>query len=202
MRDLEIRGAGNLLGAEQSGHIEAVGYDLYCKMLGDAVREAKGIEAQADFETTIDLPVDAYIPAAYIQDEHQKLDIYKRIAAIADEKEAEEMVDELVDRFGDPPRAVQNLIRVALLKMMAHRVFITEMKLAGAEVKISMYERAAIQVNGIPDLLDQEKYRNRLLFRAAGSPHFIYRIKNPSERKTSEILARMTELAADMVNLL
>jgi transcription-repair coupling factor (superfamily II helicase) len=202
MRDLEIRGAGNLLGAEQSGHMEAVGYDLYCKMLGDAVREAKGIEAQADFETTIDLPVDAYIPAAYIQDEHQKLDIYKRIAAIADEKEAEEMVDELVDRFGDPPRVVQNLIRVALLKMMAHRVFITEMKLAGAEVKISMYERAAIQVNGIPDLLDQEKYRNRLLFRAAGSPHFIYRIKNPSERKTSEILARMTELAADMVNLL
>jgi transcription-repair coupling factor (superfamily II helicase) len=201
-RDLEIRGAGNLLGAEQSGHMGAVGYDLYAKMLGEAVREAKGIEPEADFETTIDLPVDAYIPASYIRNEHQKLEIYKRIAAIEDKDGAEEMIDELLDRFGEPPKAVQNLISVAVLKMMAHKVYISEMKLAGSDVKISMYERAGIQVAAIPDLLNMEKYRNRLEFRAAGKPHFLYRLKSPGERKSAEILSRMTELCADMVNLL
>ena len=201
-RDLEIRGAGNLLGAEQSGHMGAVGYDLYAKMLGEAVREAKGIEPEADFETTIDLPVDAYIPASYIKNEHQKLEIYKRIAAIEDKDGAEEMIDELLDRFGEPPKAVQNLISVAMLKMMAHKVYISEVKLTGNEVKISMYEKAGIQVAAIPDLLNMEKYRNRLEFRAAGKPHFLYRLKSPGERKSAEILSRMTELCADMVNLL
>jgi transcription-repair coupling factor (superfamily II helicase) len=201
-RDLEIRGAGNLLGAEQSGHMGAVGYDLYAKMLGEAVREAKGIEPEADFETTIDLPVDAYIPASYIRNEHQKLEIYKRIAAIEDKDGAEEMIDELLDRFGEPPKAVQNLISVAMLKMMAHKVYISEVKLTGNDVKISMYEKAGIQVAAIPDLLNMEKYRNRLEFRAAGKPHFLYRLKSPGERKSAEILSRMTELCTDMVNLL
>jgi transcription-repair coupling factor (superfamily II helicase) len=86
--------------------------------------------------------------------------------------------------------------------MMAHKVYISEMKLAGSDVKISMYERAGIQVAAIPDLLNMEKYRNRLEFRAAGKPHFLYRLKSPGERKSAEILSRMTELCADMVNLL
>nr|WP_027870386.1 transcription-repair coupling factor [[Eubacterium] cellulosolvens] len=201
-RDLEIRGAGNLLGAEQSGHMGAVGYDLYAKMLGEAVREAKGIEPEADFETTIDLPVDAYLPASYIKNEHQKLEVYKRIAAIGDKDEADEMIDELLDRFGEPPLAAQNLIRVAQLKRMAHKVYISGMNLSGNDVTISMYERAAIRVEAIPDLLNMEKYRNRLDFRAAGKPHFLYRLKNPAERKSAELLSRMTEFCADMVNLL
>lgn len=101
MRDLEIRGAGNLLGAEQSGHMESVGYDLYCKMLAEAVQEAKGIAPAEAFETTIDLNVSAYIPDSYISNESLKLDTYKRIAAIENKEEYEDMTEELTDRFGN-----------------------------------------------------------------------------------------------------
>lgn len=104
MRDLEIRGAGNLLGAEQHGHMEAVGYDLYCKMLNEAVKHLKGEMEEETFNTTMDLNVDAYIPDSYIPNEYQKLDIYKRVAAIENEEEMEDMLEELIDRFGDIPK--------------------------------------------------------------------------------------------------
>ena len=101
MRDLEIRGAGNLLGAAQSGHMEAVGYELYCKMLSEAIRTMKGGKPEREeLETNIDLQVDAFIPASYIKSEYQKLDMYKRIAALENEGERSDMEDELVDRFG------------------------------------------------------------------------------------------------------
>lgn len=131
MRDLEIRGAGNLLGAEQHGHMEAVGYDLYCKMLSEAVKEAKGQVVMDDFETTIDLDIDAFIPDSYIGNEFQKLDIYKRIAGIENEEEYEDMLEELLDRFGDPPKPVMNLMGIANLKALAHKAYITEIKQLG-----------------------------------------------------------------------
>lgn len=99
MRDLEIRGAGNLLGAEQSGHMEAVGYDLYCKMLHEAVKEARGEAPAEQFETSVDIRTDAFIPSTYIANESQKLDMYKRIAGIETDEEAEEMLEELIDRL-------------------------------------------------------------------------------------------------------
>ena len=102
MRDLEIRGAGNLLGARQHGHMQAVGYDLYCRMLGDAVKKLKGISTAEEFSTTVDLNVDAFIPPAYVVNEVQKLDIYKRIAGIESQTECEDMKGELLDRFGEP----------------------------------------------------------------------------------------------------
>ena len=120
MRDLEIRGAGNLLGAEQHGHMEAVGYELYCKMLNEAVKEAKGMKQEESFDTTIDIDIDAYIPMGYIPNEVQKLDIYKRIADIQTDEETEEMLEELIDRFGDPPKPVENLLYIAKIKSLAH----------------------------------------------------------------------------------
>ena len=103
MRDLEIRGAGNLLGASQHGHMQAVGYDLYCKMLNEAVKTLKGIPTKEDFLTTVDLDVDAFIPPSYIVNEVQKLDIYKRIAGIENQAECDDMKEELLDRFGRQP---------------------------------------------------------------------------------------------------
>ena len=126
MRDLEIRGAGNVLGAEQSGHMEAVGYELYCKMLNQAVASLKGEATIQDFETTIDLDVDGFIPASYIPDESEKLNIYKRISAIEDPEDMEYLLQELLDRFGPVPKVTENLMAVALMKARAHECMITE----------------------------------------------------------------------------
>ena len=134
MRDLELRGAGNLLGAQQHGHMNAVGYDLYCKMLSEAVKEAKGIHTMEDFETTIDLNMDAFIPDTYISNEFQKLDIYKRIAGIESQQEYDDMLEELIDRFGEPPKAVLNLLAIARLKALAHQGYITEIKQMQREI--------------------------------------------------------------------
>ena len=128
MRDLEIRGAGNLLGEAQHGHMAAVGYDLYCKMLGEAVRQLKGEAKEEVFTTTMDLNVDAYIPESYIPNEYQKLDIYKRIAGIENEEELEDMTEELLDRFGDIPKRVQQLLTIAGLKALAHSCYITSVE--------------------------------------------------------------------------
>ena len=173
MRDLELRGAGNLLGAEQHGHMNAVGYDLYVKMLTEAVKEVQGIETMADFDTTIDVEADAYIPADYIRNEYQKLDIYKRIAAIEDENEYDDMLEELIDRFGDLPKPVMNLLAVARLKAAAHRAYVTEIKQAGREVKITLYEKAKIDPARIPPMLN--RHRRKLEFKADGVPRFLYR---------------------------
>lgn len=127
MRDLEIRGAGNLLGEAQSGHMEAVGYDLYCKMLNEAVLTLKGEQPEEEsFETSLELQVDAFIPATYIRSEFQKLDMYKRIAGIENAEEYADMQEEMIDRFGELPNAAENLLRVALLKAEAHRAGITQ----------------------------------------------------------------------------
>ncbi len=155
MRDLEIRGAGNMLGEAQHGHMAAVGYDLYCKMLNEAVRQEKGEEVIADFETSVDLSLDAYIPNSYVSDEEQRLDLYKRIALIQSEEEREEMLEELIDRFGEPSRAVQNLLQIAMLKAEAHRAWITDIKQKGSMIKISLFENANINPVVIPELITQ-----------------------------------------------
>ena len=196
MRDLEIRGAGNLLGAEQHGHMEAVGYDLYCKMLNEAVKEAKGIPQQEEFETTIDLNVDAYIPGTYIPNEFQKLDIYKRIAGIENQEEYEDMLEELMDRFGEPPKAVQNLLAIAALKAMAHRLYITEVKQMGEEFRLTMHERAQVNPAAIPQLL--KAYGEELSFKAEGTPWFLYRPRKRRPKDVLPVLEKARELLEKM----
>ena len=183
MRDLEIRGAGNLLGAEQHGHMNSVGYDLYCKMLNEAVNEEKGIRQQEDFETSIDLDMNAFIPPRYIANEYQKLDIYKRIAGIEDQEEYEDMMEELLDRFGEPPKAVQNLLAIANLKALGHKVYIKDIKQTGPEVKLSMFERARLDGSRFPDIL--EKFKPRLTMRMDSQPYFLVSLKG---RKVKEVL--------------
>jgi transcription-repair coupling factor (superfamily II helicase) len=119
MRDLEIRGAGNILGAEQHGHMGAVGYELYCKMLREAMSELKDEPVEATFETTMRIRVDAYIPASYIANEAQKLEVYKKIAAISCEEDYLDMQEELIDRYSDMPACVGNLLDISFIKALA-----------------------------------------------------------------------------------
>lgn len=184
MRDLEIRGAGNLLGEAQSGHMEAVGYDLYCKMLNEAVRKLKGGEEEEIFNTSIDLNIDAYIPDSYIRNEYQKLDVYKRIAAIESEEEMDDMMEELIDRFGDIPKKVQQLLHIAALKGLAHEAYVTAVEQKGEAFKFTMYEKAKIDVQKIPSLLG--KYRNSLTFKAEEIPYFMYQKRGKSGKETGE----------------
>ncbi|MBR3245878.1 MAG: transcription-repair coupling factor, partial [Parasporobacterium sp.] len=144
MRDLEIRGAGNVLGAEQSGHMEAVGYELYCKMLNEAVSLLKGERVLADYDTTVDLKIDGYIPSTYIKNEFEKLNMYKKISAVTTPEEKEDIENELKDRFGPVPEVTENLLKVALLKARAHAVYVTEISGSRSEFKISMFKNAPI----------------------------------------------------------
>lgn len=171
MRDLELRGAGNLLGAQQHGHMNAVGYDLYCKMLNEAVKEAKGIHTMEDFETSVDLNVDAYIPDSYISNEFQKLDIYKRIAGIETQQDYDDMLEELLDRFGEPGKAVLNLLAIAKLKAIAHQGYVTEIKQTGKTVRFTLYEKARLNTEGFPAFM--QKYRRGLQFKNEQEPKFI-----------------------------
>ena len=190
MKDLELRGAGNLLGAQQHGHMNAVGYDLYCKMLSEAVKEAKGIQTMDDFETTIDLNIDAFIPDSYISNEFQKLDIYKRIAGIESQQEYDDMLEELIDRFGEPTKAVLNLLAIARLKALAHQGYVTEIKQLGKDVRITLYEKAKLDPAGIPAIMAQ--YRRGLQFKADHEPKFIL---TPQGRLIEELMKFAGELA-------
>lgn len=192
MRDLELRGAGNLLGAQQHGHMNAVGYDLYCKMLNEAVKEAKGIHTMEDFETSVDLNVDAYIPDSYISNEFQKLDIYKRIAGIETQQDYDDMLEELLDRFGEPGKAVLNLLAIAKLKAIAHQGYVTEIKQTGKTVRFTLYEKARLNTEGFPALM--QKYRRDLQFKNEQEPKFIL------EPQGNLILA-LTEFAEELKSM-
>lgn len=195
MRDLELRGAGNLLGAQQHGHMNAVGYDLYCKMLSEAVKEAKGIHTMEDFETSVDLNIDAFIPDTYISNEFQKLDIYKRIAGIENQSDYDDMLEELLDRFGEPTKAVLNLLAIAKMKAIAHQAYVTEIKQIGKEIKITLYEKAKINPVGIPALMD--KYRRRLQFKTDKEPKFIFLPQGKVVEALTEFAEELQKLVED-----
>jgi len=162
MRDMEIRGAGNILGAKQHGHIAAVGFDLYCRLLEEAVREARGEKAVQVVETTIELPVEAYIPEGYIPDTNQKVEIYKRIAALASDEELRELADELVDRFGDPPVPVQNLLAVAGVRILAGRLKVKNISLLPGQLRLLF--APGHPLTGEDLVAAGERYRNMIKF--------------------------------------
>ena len=197
MRDLEIRGAGNLLGAQQHGHMEAVGYDLYCKMLNEAVKEQKGeLQPKEAFETSIDLDVDAFIPEKYIKSEGQKLDIYKRIAGIENEEEYDDMLEELMDRFGEPPKSVQNLLAIANLRALAHSAFVTEIAQKGDEIRFVLFERARLDPSKIEQLVVSRQ--RQLRFSMDPSPRLLFHKPRKGARDNDDVLTTVRKILEEL----
>ena len=200
MRDLEIRGAGNVLGAEQHGHMEAVGYDLYCKMLSQAVKALKDGESQEEsFETAVECDINAYIPASYIKNEYQKLDIYKRISAIETQEESMDMQDELMDRFGDIPASVDHLLRIAALKGQAHRAYVTEVLINRQEVRLTLYGRAKLKAEEFPQLLAE--YKGQLKMTGGEEPVLLYQDTKHKNKDSKAMLKMAEELTEKLTKL-
>lgn len=196
MKDLEIRGAGNLLGADQSGHMEAVGYDLYCKMLNDAIKKERGEEVEEHFDTTVKLPFDAFIPSTYVRNEFIKLDFYKRISQIMDGSDYDDLVDEMTDRFGDLPKEVVNLMDVSLLKSRANKAYITSIVLNNAELSFGMYRDAKIDTDKIDHMLNG--YFGKMRFVFGKTPAFVLKAGLLTE---SEIWHQVDQVVSDIEGL-
>ena len=199
MRDLEIRGAGSVLGRAQHGHMTAVGYDLYCKMLDTAVKHAKGLPVPKEKNTFVNLSADAFIPDSYIMNEAQKLDIYKKIAAVASLEDCDDIRDELRDRFGEKiPASAENLLRIALIRSIAGKLDMAEIVGGDGSIRVTMNKDAAVQVAGIPSFL--AKYQGRLQFspkgqakgELKGQPYFTLRYAQTgvTTRDEEELLAQ------------
>ena len=172
MRDLEIRGAGNLLGAEQSGHMMSVGYDMYLKLLDEAVLEEKG-EAPKQPDCTADLNVTANIPPEYVYRGEERMDLYRRMAAIRSAEDADDLLDEIVDRYGEPPKAVINLVDIALLRANAKSKSITDIRQKGGEVHFTLLDPDLAAINAVSK---EPQYVNRLSF-VPGAKEPILRLK-------------------------
>lgn len=175
MRDLEVRGAGNLLGAEQHGHMEAIGYELYCKMLAENVRELKGepeIE-QVEF-ARIELTIDAGIPESYITSEGQRLDFYLRISQIKQLEDYRDIIDELIDRYGTLPQKVINLCDVALIRSLGGSLGIERIAMVREDL-LFYFSEGKLDPQKIAELLDNPGTKGKLLFNAGTKPYLMLR---------------------------
>ena len=184
MRDLEIRGAGNIIGGEQHGHMEAVGYDLYLKLLGEAIKREKGEEV-SDLDDTclVDMQIQAHIPESYIGDLNQRLEIYRHIAGIRSKEDALDVTDELIDRFGEPPESVNGLIQIALLRSQASALGVTEVKQQGEAL---LFYQNKIDMKRVSVLVSAMK--KRVMVNAGARPYISVRIEGTPLETLSETL--------------
>lgn len=189
MRDLEIRGAGNLLGTQQHGHMAAVGYDLYCKLLEEAVRELKGEEKEEYIETSIELTVNAYIPDDYIDDEMLKIEIYKKIASIENLEDKMDIEEELIDRFGEPPRPLESLINIAYIKAIARKLKVLTIKQVDRDIFLHFKDGEYIGLETIRQL--NEKFQGRISY--SSKENSIIKIKSGSTG-ASEVLKILKDI--------
>ena len=179
MRDLEIRGAGSLLGEIQSGHLEQVGYDTYCNLLDEVVKEMKGIEVKPEVDIQIDLNVTSYIPETYIEDSNQKIEVYQNIALCKNEEDIQNVIDEIIDRFGNMPEELENLIDIARIKYLAKDLNISKIMSKKTAV-VFTFESSKMEID-INNLI--KKYGNRIKFSAGIKPMITLEIGTDNERQ-------------------
>ena len=194
MRDLEIRGAGNMMGSAQHGHMAAIGYDLYCRMLEDTVKLIKGDIDKEPIETTVDLKVDAYIPSSYIEDEMQKIEVYKKIAAIESIDEYMDIKEELEDRYSDIPDPVYNLMDIAYIKSRAKLLSIEEIKESGNDV-IFRFQAGDSNYEKIFKVII-EKYKDSIMLKFGEIPSFIFKLK---DQKKENMLVFFKEMLENLI---
>lgn len=195
MRDLEIRGAGNLLGAQQHGHMDAVGYDMYCKLLKESVSEMRGESVEETINTTVDLPVDAHIPQDYIKNQNVRIDIYKKIASIGSLQDSYDVEEEIEDRFGTIPASVKNIIDIALIKAYAQQMGVVEVVKNDNAIRFSL-DAKSIDMKVISGIVSLTK--GNALFSAGEKPYLLIR-KVPSAQ--SELLSNIKFLLQSMKEL-
>ena len=196
MRDLEIRGAGNLLGAEQHGHIASIGFSLYCKLLENAIEELKGEKDENKKEVEIDLNEDAYLPDDYISDPKQKIDIYKKIMKADNEDAIMDIIDELIDRFGDPPKVVMNLVEISRIKINAQKLGIEKIEKKDNTL-INCYFENQSKLNGDAVMEIVKKYSKRLKIRSASKP--VIGIKLKKHDNKLNLLKKILEDLKDLL---
>ncbi|MBL4936909.1 transcription-repair coupling factor [Clostridium sp. YIM B02515] len=189
MKDLEIRGAGNMMGSAQHGHMAAIGYDLYCRMLEDMVKLIKGEIDKEPIETTVELKVDAFIPVDYISDEMQKIEVYKKIAAISSFEDMIEIQDELIDRFSDIPPSVENLINIAYIRSIGKQFGIEEIKQKGNELLFQFESNDYIKGDLVNALIG--KYNRNISFKNDKKPIIAFKL---GDLKQEELIARSREI--------
>ncbi len=192
MRDLEIRGCGNILGAEQHGHMLAIGYDLYVKFLDRAVRELQGSgKLEEEIETTVDLSVDGYIPSNYIENEEQKIEIYKKIAATSSKEDIFDITEEIIDRFGTPPKQVNNLLKISYIKSLCKKLNIKSITQIGNTVNIELNLNSDLNSSLIGFLIDN--FKDNIKFDVSKEPIIKYRLDSPEQIKVLEDLENIFE---------
>ena len=192
MRDLEIRGAGNLLGAEQSGHMMSVGYDMYLKLLEEAVLEEKGEKPRVKTECSADFTVSAHIPESYVKSGEQRMDLYRRIASVRTEEDADDITDELIDRFGDPPKCVNTLLYIAILRGEAADAGISELTQKSGRLYCKITDFDMEQISRLYSL---PKYRNRIKIEAGGSPAISLKLE-PGKDAVKQAVSFVRDYAA------
>lgn len=188
MRDLEIRGAGNILGAEQHGHMGAVGYELYCKMLQEAMDRLRKTPVRPTFETTMRIGVDAYIPSEYIANEAQKLEVYKKIAAITNEEDYLQMQEELLDRYSDMPACVGNLVDISFLKALASSLGADSLEEDGKELRMHFRKDAPLDPAKLMEITYSLGKGARLVPKEDTVRLILPFLKGPKEKDTARLL--------------
>ena len=188
MRDLELRGAGNLLGSEQSGHLEAIGYDLYIKILEDAINAEKGIEPKAERNCVVDIRADAYIPEKYIPSQAMRIDVYKKIAAVCDESDSDDLTDELNDRFGDIPKSVNNLIMISRLRNTAMEAGFTSVK---QDEQVLSFFDPRLDIEKCAVIASEPPFKGAVMISMGGRPHIALKLR-PGE-KNLEVALKLAE---------